>query len=107
MFLSIIISEQVQNKGQHNKSESNPLGELCQNRVKRGVFILGEEALGSAGNCTGQTGTFARLKSNNGDQSNSKNDLNDSENSVQNFHNSSITFKTAVVAANGRPKYYT
>ena len=99
---SILKSEQVQNKGQNQENSSDDLGELDQLSFFACGLRLGQEALRRTSNGAGHT-VLAGLQHNDGNQSNSAQNLNNSEDDVQNSHNSSKRQLTTVIPANGKP----
>ena len=60
----LIKSDKVENESQEYKCESKPLGELCQLRIQSLRLALAEESIGTAGNCTGETGALTTLHEN-------------------------------------------
>ena len=69
LFCSFQLSDDVEDKGEDNESDGDPLGGLSQLSVQRTALILGGERLRDTADSAGKTCALARLEHNDEDNS--------------------------------------
>ncbi len=81
--------KESQSQSENNKAQTNPLGHLRKLCVQSDGLGLGHEGVCTAGNGTGQTGTFSGLEKHNDDKEKAGHKLKNSDgerhNVIQSF----------------------
>ena len=99
-------SEQVEYESQNQKHDSNDFGQLGQLSFLASILVLGHETFAGTSNGAGQA-ALTGLQHDEGNQTQSTENLNDGENNVYNLHNSSNASKDGRYSGERRAEIHT
>ena len=81
----LLLGQQAQYQRQDQPNQRDPLGGTCQGLIQT-LTGLAQVGIGIAGQCAGQAGLLAGLEHDHQHQCNTGNDLQNSQNDLNNFH---------------------